>query len=414
MEFSAYNQSLLINTRFKKEASALLTYWYHALEEKTIPNLRSEMAKAGYSVPFLCFDGISGNILIKKMASCIYMMDEDKLIYTNLSSSEIRELGYHRLLDLYQEEYYSYVCLDSPLFQSYPDYMGRQISFYKWIQYGRVCDCGNHFVDQHEEECPVCREASQPLQYSARAENILGFVDDESRKSFNKTVPKHRLFGLELEYEKVTAKQTSKFLYGHAIAKRDGTISNGVEVVTRPASSETHKKMMSSFFDGVKTKAYPNTGMHIHVAKEGLGEYRTGFLLWFMNNPDNTTFLTKVAGRDYSTNVYCKANPNYKMNALLQYDDEDYLVRGKTGKYSPLNTSKEQTYEFRIFRSPESHLEMAAKLDFVKALVEYSNPYVKVNAKSLKEKVKPEVFLQYVEDNRKDYPDFVKFFSGAF
>jgi len=414
MEFSQENQDKLESSIYKKEASVLLTQWYNELEEKTLSNLRKKMIAVGYSAPFLAFDGITGNVLVKRTTIPVYIADEGAVIYTLLSNGKLSDLGYRQLPGLYDGNYYIFATPNSPLIQVYPDYAGAEFYFYAWLREGRICECGNHFVDQYGEECPVCRADSQPLQYSARAEAILGFVDTESRTSFNKTIPKHLLFGLELEYEKVTAKQTHKLLRGHAIAKRDSTIRDGIEVVTRPASSETHKKMMSNFFDGVKTKANPNTGMHIHVAKEGLGEYRTGFLLWFMNNPDNTTFLTKVAGREYSSNTYCSPNAKYGMGALLDYDEEHYLKRSKTGKYSPLNTAKDHTYEFRIFRSPESHLEMAAKLDFVKALVEYSSPYVKVNAKSLKEKVKPEVFLQYIEDNRKDYPDFVKFFSGAF
>jgi hypothetical protein len=86
------------------------------------------------------------------------------------------------------------------------------------------------------------------------------------------------------------------------------------------------------------------------------------------------------------------------------------LKRNESGKYVPFNTSKQDTYEVRIFRSPETHLEMCAKLDFLRAVIDYSSPY-SVSVKTLKEKVNINNFLLYAQKNRKDYPDFYAYFK---
>jgi hypothetical protein len=52
---------------------------------------------------------------------------------------------------------------------------------------------------------------------------------------------------------------------------------------------------------------------------------------------------------------------------------------------------------------------MAAKLDFVAALVKYSSPYA-VSVKSLKDKFTWEVFTAFVQANRKEFPHFVSHF----
>jgi hypothetical protein len=56
---------------------------------------------------------------------------------------------------------------------------------------------------------------------------------------------------------------------------------------------------------------------------------------------------------------------------------------------------------------------MSAKLDFVKALVDYSSPY-SVHVKTLNDKVKSDNFVKFVKAHRKDYPDFVQFFKEMF
>ena len=89
------------------------------------------------------------------------------------------------------------------------------------------------------------------------------------------------------------------------------------------------------------------------------------------------------------------------------------VVRNSDRRHQALNIQKGKTYEFRIFRSPESHLEMSAKLDFVKALVDYSSPY-SVQVKNLNDKVKPDNFIKFIQSNRKSYPDFIQYFKEMF
>jgi len=263
-------------------------------------------------------------------------------------------------------------------------------------------ECGEPFLHIDSDVCPICTAASQPHSYSARAEDMLGHEETKEIK-----------FGIELEYEGVTARQVNKTIPKHAIAKHDGTINNGVEVVTRPACAKTHKEAMKAFFEAVSTKSYPNTGMHIHIEKKKLSQYQTGFMLWFFNHPANMEKLYLIAGRDFSNNRYCSRQEATMTSHMYSGQKFREIVRGESGKYVPFNTSKRETYEVRIFRSPESHLEMCAKLDFLRAMIDYSSPY-SVSTKTLKDKVNVDNFLLYAQKNRKDYPDFYEYFKPTF
>lgn len=272
---------------------------------------------------------------------------------------------------------------------------------YVWIKWGNICeDCGVAYIDYDDTPtCHRCSEKYRLLDYNAKAENILETEDT-----------KETLFGIELEYEGITAKQVGKCLAGHAISKRDGSVRSGVEVVTRPASANTHKARLLPFYEQVKVAAKSNTGMHVHVDKSKLSVYEIGFMMEFLNKAELIPHIERVAGRDYSKNSYCAAKPNMKMAWGNTVDVRTYKIyKQATDKYSPLNTAKEKTIEVRIFSSPESHEEMCAKLDFVAALVKYSSPYA-VSVKSLKDKFTWDVFTDFVKMNKKTYPHFCSFF----
>lgn len=282
---------------------------------------------------------------------------------------------------------------------SHPVYAG--VYLFQWIRSGGICDeCGAAFLDYDEQgTCPTCAQKYQLLDYNARAEDILETEDT-----------KDTLFGIELEYEGVTAKQVAKCIAGHAISKRDGTVRSGVEVVTRPASVLTHKKSLLPFYEQVKVAAKSNTGMHVHVDKSKLSNYEIGFMMEFLNKTELISHIEKIAGREYSKNPYCAVKTHMKMSWGNRFDEGQYKIfKAATEKYSPLNTAKDKTIEVRIFSSPESYEEMCAKLDFVAALVKYSSPYA-VSVKKLADKFEWSVFTDFVQANRKTYPHFCSYF----
>lgn len=374
--------------------------------------LRKNMKAAGYFGIYLAKDDITGDIVPKKwLSKCHYegqwvqtiWMYSGRLTHHSLSFAQHRTLFFDEFNIAWRRYYHP----DNHLIiQSYIE--PNTMNVYRlldWIEEGDICDCGTHYLNHNSEyeECPVCRDSNLLHSYSTQVETILGMEDT-----------KEMLMGVELEYEGLTPKQVYKSLKGHALPKSDASIRNGVEVVTKPACIKTHKTELKKLYDAVTLQAAATTGMHVHVEAKRIGQMSLGFMLWFVNNPDNKEFMLKVAGRDFANNHYAAAQPDTKMTTGIYYDTYKRKVdRNSDRRHQALNIQKGKTYEFRIFRSPESHLEMSAKLDFVKALVDYSSPY-SVHVKTLNDKVKSDNFVKFVKAHRKDYPDFVQFFKEMF
>lgn len=261
----------------------------------------------------------------------------------------------------------------------------------------KICtNCGAEYSSQYAL-CDTCLLTNKVHSYGTRVETLL--PPEETRNT---------LFGVELEYEEVFQKDVMETLVGHCLAKSDATITNGVEVVSRPASLWTHKEAFKKFFANVKTKASVNTGMHVHIDKKRLTEIQRGVIIAFMNNKNNLVPLEKIAGRAYSKNRWCSIQNEAKITTGMTFGE-----RNGTTKYVPVNIQKLSTIEIRVFSSPETYEEFAAKLEFVDALSKYSSPY-SISVKKLQDKLGWDTFKGYVNQNRKEYPNLVSFYSSLF
>lgn len=376
----------------KQLSAACRTYGISAVRT----TLRTTKGHAPYIIKTLDQDE-EGNDIYWLTKYCYNYILNNKLVYSTINYPSNIEGAIGRNFKYYRSRLGNILYKipeDLIIYNGYP--------LQEWITHGVECeDCGTPFIcpDGGEHLCNNCLQQYEVRPYSHKAEEELGFEQTREIR-----------YGLELEYEEVSAKDVIKTLKNHAIPKRDGSIRHGVEIVTRPACVQTHKQHLRNFFKQIKTKAYANTGMHIHIERKKLSEYQIGFIMAFLNNENLVGDIIKIAGRDYTQNQYTRFNKNHTMTHGIYYDTYAHTVlRSPTDKYSPLNTAKPNTVEVRIFSSPESAEECFAKLDFVAALVKYSSPY-SVSVKSLKDKFNWNVFTSYIAQHRKDYPDFYNYF----
>lgn len=297
---------------------------------------------------------------------------------------------------------------DTAMFQTedadIPMYQGKSRTL--WIFFGKEClDCGTPFLHYRNNFCPTCIEKRRVRPYNHQVETELGFEEKTSGKYY----PTPR-YGIELEYEQITSNDVFDTLRNHALPKLDGSIKDGVEIVTKPASIETHKEKLANFFSKVPVKPTENAGMHVHIERDRLSEYQIGFIAQFLNTEELLKENELVAGRNYSKNVYCKVNATERLTSNLYFNFETKKIeREKTQKYSPLNTSKKHTVEIRIFSTPATAEECFAKLDFVSALVQYSSPY-SVSIKHLKDKFSWKEFTKFIIEHKKEFNDFHSFY----
>jgi hypothetical protein len=191
---------------------------------------------------------------------------------------------------------------------------------------------------------------------------------------------------------------------GFAIVKHDGSLENGGEIVTIPATLKSQKYKWTQFCESKtnftnRCKAWHTStcGTHIHVDRRAVTPLEIGKLLVFVNGKHNSGFITSFAGRDDTQ--WCK---RYAKNI------KDGLER--TDKYEAINTGKPNTIEFRMFRGNLSKSGIMRNLEFVHSLVRFvkQSPY-DIDTDSLLE-LRYENFVKWVglQDNRGMYPYLYK------
>lgn len=230
-------------------------------------------------------------------------------------------------------------------------------------------------------------------------------------------------YGLELEVLALdesnlgfAAKKVGTAIRGHAIMKTDSSIGrNGFEIVTAPATLEYHKKhLWNDFFElgpglvAAKTVRSWNTGvcgLHVHLTRAALTPMQLSKLLVFYNEPPNSEFLSKIAGRLVGPKAqYCKATKK-----RLGYNKEQGLGTPDycSDHHDAITISRRnngKTAEVRIFRGNCSKHGIMRALEFVDATVQWCGQNSGAELHFTK-------FLDWFKQNsiRSQYPELRKF-----
>lgn len=250
-------------------------------------------------------------------------------------------------------------------------------------------------IEPEDGICYKCLEKHYKIHnYSTRVPELLKF---KAKNVKPREVPIY--LGCELEYEtsdrEVASVKVGKLLKNHAIMKADGSIRNGFEIVSCPATLDIHMEEFNKFYSNLPSELSiaSNVGMHVHVSKAPLSLFTIGKITAFMNKVDNKPFVTFIAGRE--PNHYCNVDPKRTVTF-------PWIAKQHSERYNALNLNPKETIEFRIFSTPMSFEEFAYKMQFCKALVDYSMPASL--AIPLKEQLSHTNFISWVLKQVKTYP----------
>jgi len=247
------------------------------------------------------------------------------------------------------------------------------------------------------KEKPMAEFNSKFKGYYEKYTSELG----STQTKFNPEAPLY--LGIELEYE-VGDKEAGlvsvmTHLADHVIVKSDGSLRNGFELVSCPATIDIHKEEFKKFFDEFPVsnlKAESTCGLHVHVSREPIALSTQGRMIAFMNNEHNKAFIEDIAGRKF--NNYSKQDASRKLTTILR--------NGNTERYNVLNTNNKDTLEFRIFASTTNYEQLVEALEFCVAVVEYCKPCS--TGRSLAEFVKHESFVEWLGKNKSDFSQLAK------
>lgn len=184
--------------------------------------------------------------------------------------------------------------------------------------------------------------------------------------------------------------------------KSDGSLSNGFELVTEPATIEAHQTILPwqkvfGFMKAQRIEADQTTscGLHIHVNKNHLPDDHRIRLGYFVNSQKaNMESLARRTQSDYAR--FKPANTPM----------DGYAVNTLGGKYEALNWSPRETVEFRLFRGTIEYDTLMSSLELAEALILFT-----VN-KSITELKKKTVawgsFAEFVKHNGYNFlPDYM-------
>lgn len=279
------------------------------------------------------------------------------------------------------------------VFDNLTVFTNRFINSLRHFQY--VLEQQNDARQMEEDENEIEDAQDTLLGHSDRATTTLPFKQGKEA---------HRTFlGVELELEGHSRDEFKSLntIKDHAIFKRDGSLNNGVEICSAPATLLVHEAEFKKFFDameanGSNLEAQGSCGMHVHIDRKKLSTLHIANLCLFLNNPDNETPIVKIAGR--SSNSYCERTNH-------RYNDFTISTGSSGSRYRRVNLTNSATVELRLFASTTNYKDFCARLEFTQASVDYTRPgetNIPCNAIPMWSN-----FKEYVLSHKKFYPNLI-------
>lgn len=235
--------------------------------------------------------------------------------------------------------------------------------------------------DQEQPLCPTCfrrvEATRDPVVYG------VGSYHDEQRRRTTRLIDSPwttahggRRFGVELEVERIPSATRSAaaladalLVAAHAVdpwrqqghrlmwAERDGSLVDGVELITAPAGLDVQRDLWRAVLDRDEVKqlrSHDTTtcGLHVHVTRPGA--WLTAKAAQWLALP-TTEELVRLVARRYNVNYARMEHRPLRRSTVHGWN-----------RYEALNTSNAATVEFRVFRG-------TLKPDTVLACVEFAH-----------------------------------------
>lgn len=216
--------------------------------------------------------------------------------------------------------------------------------------------------------------------------------------------------GAELEIECISedyskqdkAYHVNKALGDFIITKHDGSLNNGFEITSSPASLDYHRTAWDNFFkkkvqNGLSGFNNNTCGMHVHISREPLSNLQIGKIIAFIHKKENAEFVKLIAQR--SSNKYNDFTKAKKIS------NSHYTKKQLEERHTAVNILNPNTIEIRIFKSNLRKSSFLRNIEFCAALVEFTWA-AKNSISDSQDYVK---FVIFVSKNRKFYPNLYCF-----
>jgi hypothetical protein len=185
--------------------------------------------------------------------------------------------------------------------------------------------------------------------------------------------------------------------------KHDGSLANGIELVTHPATLEAHRtifpwQQIEEFYhkNNITADDTDSCGLHIHMNKSLLEEGHRIRLGYFFNS--QREYMQILARRN--SNEYARFKPD---NTAI----ENMAMSG--GKYEALNWTPKHTVEFRLFKGTVKHDVVLASIELVNSATQFTKDRTIESLKNNKKKAWKDFLAAIALDKTLQYlPNYMK------
>ena len=253
---------------------------------------------------------------------------------------------------------------------------------------------------------------------------IDSFTDEIAEYSYKPDPVFHgdgpRFFGVELEIDhggkddenarifKEIANADGEYLY----IKSDGSLDDGMELVTHPMDLDYHKNfcwkevMTKAISLGYRSHQTSTCGLHIHVNRDGFGDSREeqdeviSRILYFVEHHWNE--LLRFSRRsEYSMNRWA-ARYGYEKSGR---DILEKAQKGGQGRYAAVNLMNWATIEFRLFRGTLKYNTLIAAIELVNEICDLAvnltdEGIAKMSWSEFVETIEAPELIQYLKERK--------------
>lgn len=274
----------------------------------------------------------------------------------------------------------------------------------------RLCDnCGDYeccaSFNCRGEDCYRCDDCCV-------CENKNSHIKSYNCKDYPQSIPPYDTkqnflyLGVECETEvqedksiETIAETIHKEFEDEILMKEDGSLQNGIELVTGPYSLEAHKGLWprlckTALAAGLRSWKHASTGIHVHLSRKFLTPLDIGKILVFINSDHEYTSkqIRRLAGR--GANSYCTIE---KKQLTDVYKSEN--------RYEAVNLQNNKTIEIRIFKGTLNPNHILADIEFCHALAYY------VKEVSTADIEHWGLFWEYIIKQKKLYSHLIEFMT---
>ena len=198
----------------------------------------------------------------------------------------------------------------------------------------------------------------------------------------------------------------------HIYIKGDGSLDDGMELVTHPMTLDYHKQfqwneiMRKAIYLGYRSHQTSTCGLHVHINRDCLGDNHDeqdetiSRILYFVEHHWNE--LLKFSRRsEYAMNRWA-SRYGYENSARAILDK---AKKGNNGRYAAVNLMNYATIEFRMFRGTLKLNTFLATLELVNAIIDAAIYYSeeglhKLSWSEFVSNIKEPELIQYLKERK--------------